>query len=204
MPRDKKLSHKKVLDAAKKEFLEKGYEDASIRLIGARAGMTSAGLYRHCKDKEDLFVQIVEPLLQEMNKRFSEHKKKSYEAIKIGERHREAFDTGEIKIFLDLSKEFPEELKLLLCKSAGTKYESFVHDLVDMQQKEMLAVLNMMQEKGYETIHITEQEVHVLLSAYITAIIEPVIHEYDEKETEHCLMKVAEFFTPGWMKIMGL
>ena len=41
------------------------------------------------------------------------------------------------------------------------------------------------------------------LTAYITAIIEPMIHEYDETETEHCLMKVAEFFTPGWMRIMG-
>ncbi|MDO5156285.1 MAG: TetR/AcrR family transcriptional regulator [Eubacteriales bacterium] len=204
MPRDKKLSHKKVLDAAKKEFLEKGFEDASIRSIGARAGMTSAGLYRHCKDKEDLFVQIVDPLFQEMNKRFAMHKRVSYEAIQIGERHKEAFNTGEIKIFLDLSKEFPEELKLLLCRSVGTRYENFIHDLVDMQQKEMFDILKIMEQNGYQTIHITEREMHVLLSAYITAIIEPVVHEYDEKETEHCLMKVAEFFTPGWMKIMGL
>ena len=35
-----------LIEAAKKEFLEKGYEGASIRSIGARAGMTSAGLYR--------------------------------------------------------------------------------------------------------------------------------------------------------------
>ena len=44
MPRDKTLSHEKVRKAVKEEFLEKGYEDASIRSIGARAGMTSAGL----------------------------------------------------------------------------------------------------------------------------------------------------------------
>ena len=54
MPRDKKLSHQRVLEAAKKELLEKGYEGASIRTIGSCARMTSAGLYRHCKDKEDL------------------------------------------------------------------------------------------------------------------------------------------------------
>ena len=40
MPRDKTLSHEKVKKAIKEEFLEKGYEDASIRSIGARAGMT--------------------------------------------------------------------------------------------------------------------------------------------------------------------
>ena len=139
MPRDKKLSQQRVLEAAKKEFLENGFEGASIRTIGENAGMTSAGLYRHCKDKEDLFNQIVAPLLQEMNKRFSEHKKISYDAIKICEHYKEAFDTGEIKIFLDLSKEYQDELKLLLCKSTGTRYENFINDLVDIQQKEMLA-----------------------------------------------------------------
>ena len=56
MPRDKTLSHEKVRKAVKEEFLEKGYEDASIRSIGARAGMTSAGLYRHYADKEAMFT----------------------------------------------------------------------------------------------------------------------------------------------------
>lgn len=204
MPRDKKLSHQRVLEAAKKEFLEKGFEGASIRTIGSSARMTSAGLYRHCKDKEDLFNQIVEPMVLEMNKRLSEHKKISYDAIKIGEHHKEAFDTGEIKIFLDLSKEYQDELKLLLCKSTGTRYENFINDLVDIQQKEMINVLNIMRQEGYKVASITDKEMHVLLSAYITAIIEPVIHGYDEEETEHCLMKIAEFFTPGWMQIMGL
>ena len=37
MPRDKTLSHIKVNKAIKEEFLEKGFENASIRSIGARA-----------------------------------------------------------------------------------------------------------------------------------------------------------------------
>lgn len=89
-------------------------------------------------------------------------------------------------------------------QSAGTRYENFIDDLVDVQQKEMMNVIRVLKDKGHKTINITEKEMHVLLSAYITAIIEPVIHEYDERETEHCLMKVTEFFTPGWMNIMGI
>ena len=46
MPRDKTESHIKVNIAIREEFMEKGFEGASIRSIGARAGMTSAGLYR--------------------------------------------------------------------------------------------------------------------------------------------------------------
>ena len=47
MPRDKTKSHIKVNIAIREEFMEKGFEGVSIRSIGARAGMTSAGLYRH-------------------------------------------------------------------------------------------------------------------------------------------------------------
>ncbi|MCR5106795.1 MAG: TetR/AcrR family transcriptional regulator [Lachnospiraceae bacterium] len=60
MQRDKTLSHEKVKKAVKEEFLEKGYEDASIRSILARAGMTSAGLYRHYADKEAIFNAMVD------------------------------------------------------------------------------------------------------------------------------------------------
>jgi len=66
MPRDKSLSHEKVKKAIREEFLEKGYEAASIRSIGARAGMTSAGLYRHYADKEAMYAAVVEPLVAEI------------------------------------------------------------------------------------------------------------------------------------------
>ena len=51
MPRDKSVSHLRILSSARAEFLEKGYMNASIRTIARRAGITSAGLYRHFRDK---------------------------------------------------------------------------------------------------------------------------------------------------------
>ncbi len=61
MPRDKTLSHIKIMAAAKAEFMEMGFEKASMRRIADRCGMTAAGIYRHCEDKEDLFCQLVSP-----------------------------------------------------------------------------------------------------------------------------------------------
>ena len=51
MPRDKTASHLKVMAAARDEFLQYGFEKASMRRIGERCGLTAAGLYRHCRDK---------------------------------------------------------------------------------------------------------------------------------------------------------
>lgn len=39
MPRDKEINRIRILQAAKEEFLEKGFEKASIRTIGSRAGV---------------------------------------------------------------------------------------------------------------------------------------------------------------------
>ena len=203
MPKDKALSHRKVLDAAKAEFLESGFEKASIRSIGKRAGMTSAGLYRHCIDKEDLFCQILEPLMTEMHKCLHLHKKKSDNALETGSGHVEAFDNGSITIFHKLSVKYRDEMKLLLCRAGGTRYEDFLHDLVKTQEEEMFQALAALKEQGYAVKEVSEKEMHMLLSAYMTAIMEPVIHDYTEEETEICLSTVLDFFMPGWMKIMG-
>ena len=67
MPRDKTASHLKVLAAAREEFMEYGYENASMRRIGQRCDMTAAGLYRHCTDKAGLFGELVSPSIRKID-----------------------------------------------------------------------------------------------------------------------------------------
>ena len=73
MPRDKSANHIKLMAAAREEFLIFGFEKASMRSIGERCGMTAAGLYRHCRDKEDLFDQLVSPSIERLNTWLKEH-----------------------------------------------------------------------------------------------------------------------------------
>jgi len=49
----------KILISARKEFLAKGYEKASLRKITKDAGYSVAVIYKHFKSKDDLFRQIV-------------------------------------------------------------------------------------------------------------------------------------------------
>ena len=81
MPRDKSLSHIRVNKAIREEFLEKGFEGASVRSIGARAGMTSAGLYRHYADKEAMFDAMVEPLIDSIKEWTGKHTSRKYDLL---------------------------------------------------------------------------------------------------------------------------
>ncbi len=204
MPRDKSLSHEKVNRAIKEEFLEKGYEDASIRSIGARAGMTSAGLYRHYADKEAMFNAMVEPLIDSIKNWTKRHTDKKYSILDGRLSKDEIFGETFIDMIREVILPRRDEFILLMTRSNGTKYENFIHDYVEKNQKEFMDAFRYLQEKGYPTAKISEEELHMLLSAYLTACFEPIIHDFDNEKIEKYLNTVSEFFMPGWLKIMGI
>ncbi len=53
-PKDKRIND--ILDAAIPEFVEKGFEGASMESIATRAGLTKGGLYYHVKSKDDILI----------------------------------------------------------------------------------------------------------------------------------------------------
>jgi len=56
-----------IIDAAKEEFLKKGYKNASMRSISTKANMTVGNLYRYFKNKEEINRVIVKEPFQEIN-----------------------------------------------------------------------------------------------------------------------------------------
>ncbi len=204
MPRDKIYSHIRVNEAIKAEFLEKGFEGASIRSIGARAGMTSAGLYRHYKDKEDMFDAMVEPLIADIKRWTDNHISKKHELSREKVQSNDLFGETFVDLVRDVILPKKDEFRLLFACSAGTKYENFIHDYVEENQKAFVKALVQLKKNGYPVKVIEEEELHMLLSAYLTACFEPILHDYDPKKTEKYLDTLQAFFMPGWMKIMGI
>ena len=201
MPRDKTANHIKIMAAAKAEFMEAGYDRASMRSIAERCGMTAAGIYRHCRDKEDLFDQIVSPAVERINEWIDAHVARYIDAVNQGERLQ--WRDSEIDMMREVVYPNMEEYHLLLAKSQGSKYESFLHDLTERHQNQLLSYIPMLKSQGYEVWNIEPKELHLLLSAYSTALFEPVIHSYPPEDAIRCLDTVEAFFLPGWKKLMG-
>ena len=203
MAKDKSETHEKILESARAEFLKNGFENASIREIARRAGVTSAALYRHCTDKEDLFSQLVEPSLKEFRQWRKNHIATKYAQIEENVSVAELMKNNDIDMIREIIYPRREDFKLILTKSKGTHYENFLHDMVNEDQKEMLKVLDFLKSRRNKVVEVSEKEMHTILSAAYTAMLEPVIHDYTHSETEHCLSVVEEFFMPGWQKLMG-
>lgn len=204
MPKDKSDSHVKIIAAAKKEFLEMGFEKASMRSIAGTAGLTSAGLYRHFSDKEDMFSSLVAPVLEELEKVYGELRRSNYESLEKNSLDEMWAEGGEIVRFLDLIYDHFDEFKLLLCCSAGTRYENFAHDFVMLEQRETLAFMEAAKKRGIPVKEIREEELHLLLSAYITAVFEVVVHDFSREDAVHYVTTLQQFFYPGWRAVLGL
>ena len=201
MPRDKTRSHQKVLEAAREEFMEYGYENASMRRIGQRCDMTAAGLYRHCKDKAGLFGELVIPSIEKVDAWLEAHIRRSIRAME--EDNIDLWRDSEIDMMRDLIYPNMEDYRLLLTKAQGSPYENFLHDLTQKHQDRMLSFLPMLRERGYALRPIDPKELHLLVSAYTTAMFEPVVHGYSKEEAFRCLETLETFFLPGWKQLLG-
>lgn len=202
MPKDKTESHNRIIPAAMAEFLEKGFQNASTRSIAARAGITSGGLYRHFKDKEDMFAALVEPALAEFTAWLETHVQNGYEGVQSGN-YELMWRDSEIDIMREVVYPNLNAFRLLLCCSQGTRYEHFIDELVKEHQNIMLSMFSDLRAQGVPVKDISEDELHIMLSAYTTALFEPVAHNYPLEKAMHHLKIIADFFLPGWHNIVG-
>jgi len=56
---------KRILDAALREFDEKGYDSASMRSIAEGAGTSLGNLYRYFENKNDIYRNCLVPVLEQ-------------------------------------------------------------------------------------------------------------------------------------------
>ncbi len=204
MAKDKSDSYSKIILAAKKEFMEKGFEKASMRTIASNAGMSAAGIYRHFSDKEAMFHALLQPLFERFAFEFEKHKKREYTLLEENKQEAMWHENADIILFVNLMFSYHDELKLLLCHAQGTRHENFIHDFVTANEKETYAYLKEVKGKGIEVNDIVPKELHLLLSAYYSAVFEIIIHDFTREEAEHYVETLQKFFYPGWRNILGL
>ena len=77
----------RILVCAREEFLEKGYSEASLRTIAAKADTTTGSIYSRFGDKEGLFCAIVEPAADHLVQMFL-HTQETFHGLEEEQRGR--------------------------------------------------------------------------------------------------------------------
>ncbi len=121
---------KRIVDAAKTEFLRVGFYRASMLQISNRARVPIGNLYRYFASKEALFDSIV-----------GTAKERILEVIKGGlglTVKSDALPKQETILkmdkvsdnFLEIARDYQKEMILLLQKSNGSKHDGFIEEVV--------------------------------------------------------------------------
>lgn len=188
----------KIIDSAKKEFLAKGYADASLREICKNAGVTTGALYKRYPNKESLLSALVEPALKDLLEFSNEIEHTDYEFL--GENRAQAiWNTQEEKLkgYMNFIYDRYDSFRILLCRADGSPYGNFLHDFVEEHTKKTLTFVWAVSSSPT----IDETELHMLQTAFWATLVEPVIHDLPrEKALLHCSY-VAKFF--NWSAVLN-
>ena len=129
-----------ILDTAKKEFMEKGYNDASVRSIAKQAGLTTGAIFRYFADKESLFAALVSPVADHMLDLYRKGGERGFASLTDGHPENMWNISDEvISVLVEYIFANKDAFYLLISQSAGSAYESFVDQLIEEEEKQTYA-----------------------------------------------------------------
>ncbi len=201
----KSQTQAKIIAIAKREFLAKGFKDASLRGIVKEAGFTQGAFYGYYKDKEELFVSIVAEVADGLVAQFKSAQAAHFDLIDAGNtKTSRDLSTNYLKSFVAYIYDNFDVFKLIICCSEGTKYQHYIHDLVELEVNVATNYYQILSDIGKLEGKVSSNLHHMITSAYFTAVFETVVHDMSRAEAESYIDDLAKFFNSGWQALLTI
>lgn len=194
----------KIQQAALTEFLDKGFLSASLRQIVKNAGVTTGAFYGYFSCKEALFASIVEPHAAALMGRFMEAQT-SFAGRPEAEQPEHMGEDSEscLDWMVDYICQNREPVKLLLCRAEGTGYESFVHNMVEVEVEYTLRYMEVLRRLGRRVPTLSRSMCHIIASGMFNGLFEVVIHDMPYEQALRDVKQLRAFYTAGWLELVG-
>ena len=194
----------KIQQAALTEFLDKGFLSASLRQIVKNAGVTTGAFYGYFSCKEALFASIVEPHAAALMGRFMEAQT-SFAGRPEAEQPEHMGEDSEscLDWMVDYICQNREPVKLLLCRAEGTGYESFVHNMVEVEVEYTLRYMEVLRRLGRRVPTLSRSLCHIIASGKFNGLFEVVIHDMPYEQALRDVKQLRAFYTAGWLELVG-
>lgn len=194
-----------ILNAAKAEFLEKGFRGASLRNIVKNANVTTGAFYGYFKSKEDLFDALVSKpadfIIREFNRIQTEF---TYLTPDEQEAGMGKISKNSLIDWIDFIIDHSDVFKLILKSSEGTRYENFIHDMVTREVQATHDFIKTLNQNGKNIPCPDDNLAHILISGMFTAYFEIALHDMPKESAKKYVDDLSKFHIAGWAAIMGL
>ena len=193
-----------VLACAKKEFLEKGYKDASLRVIAQAAGTSTGSIYTRFKDKAGLFDAIVGPAADQLKDMFVEIQE-NFHSLDDSTQEKEMgeYTSRHQMEMLEYIYDHFDEFRLLLDCSDGTRFSSFVDELVDIEVEYTYKYMEVINCESVKSGVVTEDFIHIIVTAYFNGTFEVVRHNMSRDDARKYIQLLNRYHMQGFSTVFN-
>ncbi len=194
-------TRERILEAALREFMEKGFREASLRGIAKAAGVTTGAFYGLFPDKQTLFKTLVEAPARQLRDMFI----KAQEDFTLEDETDQAwmhdYSLKKLNEMLDYMYDNFTEFKLILSRSDGTEYSGFTDSLVEIETEYTYRYIDMINRTEKKEISLSPNLIHLLINGYFNAVFETIVHDLSRKEAGDHVVMLWKFYSAGWDRL---
>lgn len=186
-----------IVRAAYEEFLAYGYEKASLHKIAERAEVTTGAIYTRYKNKDALFVSLLQDF-------FAVLEQKSAPAAEEYERARQSGRAEDLlqaiafeeKIYFDLLTEHSADCTLFLCRSDGSSAEAALQEMMRVKTEQTVGFFEQVYGKKPNA-----HAIRLLMESQFWYFRQLLNAGLKEQEMLDCLHTMTAFFDAGWRQL---
>ena len=192
----------RIVAVAREEFIAHGARSTSIRTVARRAGIAAGNVYNYFRSKDELFCEVLRPLLNELNRYILSHNEERHLSIEVFDAL--DFQNEYIGAMKRMVRLYRPELRLLLFNAEGTSLAGYKERIAEHQLKAGREYLRLMKARyPHINIDISPFFLHIASSIWVNIFCELVEHEdYDESEVNRALEQYAAYSMAGWRELM--
>lgn len=204
MSQAEQTTQARILAAAMAEFLEKGFRAASLRSIVKAAGVTTGAFYGYYASKQELFRALVGEVYEHILSCY----RASVEAFGRLPAEEQSGQMGKIsracmRELLYYGAAHRDEMQLILQGAEGTRYAFLIDELVAQELDATHRYGAVLQQLGHPVRRVDARLEHILITGMMNAYFEMLLHEMPLDDAERYLEALNDFYTAGWMKLLG-
>ena len=185
-----------IVRAAYAEFLEHGFQKASVHKIAEKAGVTTGAIYTRYRNKDALFCSLLQPFFAAYQSFFApaaaEYEKaresRSVEALCGAIRFEE-------DLYIRLLLEHYDDCTLFFCKSDGSSIEAMLKDTMETKARTTVEFFRDVYGKDVNAVAI-----RLLMGSQFWYFRQLLDERLDQAEMLESLNTVLEFSNAGWKR----
>ena len=195
----------RILDVGKAEFLKEGYQNASLRSIAQKAGVTTGAIYGYYPDKAALFGALVsEPAKYLRDWYFAVQREFDALPAEYKEKQMHGYTSHALEEFINYIYLHFDAFKLVVCHSAGTEYEYYIDSLLEIEIEHTRRFIDALRSLGHSILYIDDDMFHILSGAFYYGIFETVAHDMPKERALEYIRTLYKFYSAGWDTLLGL